>query len=92
MLADRRQLMDQEILSFSYELPDSVFVHPSIEALRVAELNNDGRIGWAVTGSEIGASRKIRVGCGPYSATRGVVIAENVSGKGYGNPFHPSGK
>jgi hypothetical protein len=86
MLVDRRQLMDQEILSFSYELPDSVFIQPSMEALSVAELNNDGRMVWTVTGSEIGASGKIRVSCGPYSAMCEMVIAENASGKGYGNP------
>ena len=86
MRADRSRLMDQEILSFSYALPDSVSIRPAMEALSVAELADDGRLEWTVTGSEIGASGKIQVNCGPYSAACEVVIAENAAGKGHGNP------
>lgn len=86
MRADRSRLMNQEILSFSYALPESVSIRPSMEALSMAELADDGHLEWTVTGSEIGASGKIQVSCGPYSAMCEVVIAENAAGKGYGNP------
>ena len=87
MMADKKQL-NQEIITFSYELPESIKVEPSIEALLVSELPKDGRFQFELTGSEIGAKGNIKVSAGAYSATCEIVIAENASGKGYG---HPSG-
>lgn len=93
MIVDRNQLMAQEILSFFYELPDSISVQPLKEALSVADLAKDGRLEWTVIGSEIGGKGKLGVNCGPYTAICEIVIAENASGKGYGSsaskPYAP---
>jgi hypothetical protein len=89
MIVDRNQLLDQEILSITYELPESIQLEPRIEGLAVKDLPEDGRFEWIVSGSEIGAKGKIEVTSGPYSASGEIVIAENSSGKGYG---HVTGK
>lgn len=88
-IIDRNQLMDQEILTFIYELPDSIKVEPFPEAMAVADFPEDGRLYLTVTGSAVDASARIGMTAGPYTAFCEVVIAENASGKGYG---HPSGK
>jgi hypothetical protein len=89
LIVDREQLLDQEILSIAYQLPDSIQLEPRIEGLAVKDLPEDGRFEWTVAGSEIGAKGKIEVTSGPYSASGEIVIGENSSGKGYG---HFSGK
>jgi len=89
LIADRTQLWAQEILSFTYELPDSMQVEPAPEAISVSELPEDGRFIWTVTGAAIGEKGKLGAVCGPYSASCELVIAEDAAGKGYG---HPSGK
>lgn len=88
MIVDKKQLLDQEILNFSYELPDSIKAEPHKEAMLVSQLTEDGRFQWELTGSEIGAKGKLKVSAGAYNASCEIVIAENASGKGYG---HPSG-
>lgn len=89
MIVDRSQLMEQEILTFDYDLPESIKVEPDFEDMTVSELPESGRFEWTVTGSEVGAKGRIGVSSGPYTAYCEIVIAENASGKGYG---HPSGK
>lgn len=89
LIVDRKQLLDEEILSITYQLPESIQLEPRIEGLAVKDLPEGGRFEWTVTGSEIGAKGKIDVASGPYSASGEIVIAENSSGKGYG---HVSGK
>jgi hypothetical protein len=89
MIADRNQLLNQDILSFVYELPDSIKAEPFLEAVAVSDLPEDGRFEWTVTGAEIGAKGRLGVTSGPYSAFCEIVIAEHADGKGYG---HPSGK
>jgi len=88
MIVDKKQLLNQEILTFSYELPGSIKVEPNIDAMQVSELPEDGRFQWELTGNEIGGKGKIKISAGAYSAACEIVIAENASGKGYG---HPSG-
>jgi len=88
-IIDRQQLMDQEILNFVYELPESIHIEPAPDAMAVSELPDDGRLLLTVTGSAIDVSARIGMTSGPYSAFCEVVIAENASGQGYG---HPSGK
>lgn len=85
MIADRSQIQDQELLSFNYQLPDSIRIEPFITGLMVADLPEDGHLEWTVTGSQIGAKGTIEVISGDYRATAEIVIAENASGKGYGN-------
>jgi hypothetical protein len=86
MIADRSQLPDQEILSFVYDLPDSMKTEPFLEAMPVSDLPEDGRFVWIITGAEIGAKGRLGVNSGPYSASCEMVIAEDASGKGYGHP------
>jgi hypothetical protein len=81
--------MEQEILTFDYDLPDSIKAEPDFEDMTVSDLPENGRFEWTVTGSEVGAKGRIGVSSGPYTAYCEIVIAENASGKGYG---HPSGK
>jgi hypothetical protein len=85
MIVDRNQMLNEEILSFDYKLPDSIRVEPHIEGLAVADLPADGRFEWTVSGSEIGSKGRIEVTSGPYSASGEIIIAENSSGKGYGH-------
>lgn len=86
MIVDRDQLMDQEILTFIYELPGTIKAEPSLEAALVADLPADGRWQWTVQGSEIGAKGRIGVSSGPYEAFCEIVIAEQAHAKGYGIP------
>jgi len=83
---DKAQLADQDILTFEYELPDSMDAVPDIKAMVVSDLPEDGRVQWEVTGSEIGDKGRIIVSCGAYTAASEIVIAEDASGKGYGHP------
>jgi len=89
MMVDRSQLLSPELLSFVYDLPESIVVEPLLEDLAVSDLPEDGRLEWSVTGAEIGAQGRIGVTSGPYSAFCEIVIAENASGK---NDPHPSGR
>jgi len=89
MLVDKSQLSPQDILSFEYELTENMDAVPDIDAIVVADLPEDGRFQWEITGNEIGDKGVIRATCGAYSATSEIVIAENASGMHYG---HPSGK
>ncbi|MBP2665669.1 MAG: hypothetical protein H6Q76_649 [Firmicutes bacterium] len=89
MIVDRSQLLAQDLLSFVYELPQSITAEPVLEDLAVAELPEEGRFEWVVTGTEDGAKGRILVSSGPYSAYCEIVIAETASGTGGG---HPSGK
>ena len=84
MIADRQQLLDQELLAFVYELPASITIQPAAEDLAVSELPENGRWEWTIRGSEIGAKGKIKATTGPYSAVCEIVIAEHAGGKGLG--------
>ncbi len=86
LYVDKTQLLDQDILTFEYELPDSMDAVPDRQAMAVADLPVDGRIQWEVTGNEIGDKGRITVSCGAYNAASEIVIAEDASGKGYGHP------
>lgn len=86
MIAERSQLLDQDIVSFAYHLPPSIKIEPDLEALAAGDLDASGRFEWTVTGTEIGAHGQIEVSSEPYSATCEIVIAEHAGGKGYGQP------
>lgn len=89
MFVDKSQLLPQDILSFEYELPESMYVEPEISAVVVGELPEGGRFQWKAEGNKIGDKGVIRASCGAFRAESEIVIAENASGAGYG---HPSGK
>jgi hypothetical protein len=82
MYVDRQQLPDQEILSFTYDLPESIQAEPLLSDMLVAELPEDGRFEWNVVGEEVGARGKIGVSVGPFSAFCEIVIADHSAEKG----------
>lgn len=86
MIADRSQLLDQDLLSFVYDVPASITVEPVLQDMAVADLPESARFEWRVIGMESGARGKIGVSSGPYSAFSEIVIAEQAAGKGYQNP------
>ena len=85
MIADRNQIQDQELLSITYQLPDSIRIEPDFTGVMVADLPENGHLEWTVIGNMIGAKGIIEVATGDFRATAEIVIAENASGKGYGN-------
>jgi hypothetical protein len=89
LIVDRSQLLEQELVSFSYEMPDSIKVEPQPEALLVVDIPADGRWEWELTGNAVGVKGRIEASCGPFAAVCEIVIAETAGGYGYG---HPSGR
>lgn len=79
-------MIAQDIIVFNYDLPPSIKVEPTPDAITVAELPPDGRMEFNVIGTEIGATGKIFIATGPYSATCEIVIAAEDTGKGFGQP------
>jgi len=86
LYVDKEQLAEQDILTFEYELPESMDAVPDIKAMVVSDLPEDGRVQWEVTGNEVGDKGKIIVNSGASNAVSEIVIAEDASGKGYGHP------
>ncbi len=82
LLVDRARLLDDELIHISYDLPDAILIDPELPHVAAGSVV-DGRVGWSVTGLEVGAQGKIRVSTGPYSAVCDIVIAERA-------PRHPS--
>ena len=83
---DKTQLLDQDIIVFSYNLPNSIKVEPAPVEITAAELPSDGRLSFDVIGTEIGATGKIVIATGPYAASCEIVIAAEDTGKGLGQP------
>ena len=83
---DKTQLLDQDIIVFSYNLPNSIKVEPAPMEITAAELPSDGRLSFDVIGTEIGATGKIVIATGPYAASCEIVIAAEDTGKGLGQP------
>ncbi len=86
MITDKNQLQEKDIITFSYDLPDSIKIHPVLESVALSHMQGEDRIIWTAEGSEIGAKGRITAETGQFSASCDIVIAENASGKGYGNP------
>lgn len=86
VIVDKSQLIDQDIILFSYEVPESIKIEPILTETTASKLPADGRLEFNVIGSEIGASGKITVATGPYSTTCEIVIAAEDTGKGYSQP------
>ena len=91
LLVDRSSLLDEEILSFDYDLPDSIGLVDAPLAIPVSGLDVDGCFVWTVIGSTIGAKGSITVSCGPYGANCEVVIAESANSSGFGLPSSRGG-
>ncbi|SDC00238.1 Histidine kinase-, DNA gyrase B-, and HSP90-like ATPase [Raineyella antarctica] len=84
LVVDRDQVLDQDLLEFTYDVPATIEVTPAPTAMPVADLLPDGHFTWTVLGEEIGADGRLTVTCGPWRATCEVVIAERGSGHGLG--------
>jgi len=76
LAVDRTQLRGQKMLSFVYELPESMKIDPQLDTMPLSKIPKDGYFRWIVTGTAIGEYGKIEVGVGSYSATCEIVIAE----------------
>ncbi|NTW73010.1 MAG: ATP-binding protein, partial [Eubacteriaceae bacterium] len=50
LVVDRDQLLDQEILIFRFDLPESFSISPSIKDMTMADLPEDGRLEWMLKG------------------------------------------
>lgn len=77
LFVDRDQLVDADLLSFTYDLPASVTVDPEPLALTVADLP-DGRFNWTLVGSEVGATGTIVAECRPWHAAVQVEFVAHV--------------
>ncbi|NTW72944.1 MAG: ATP-binding protein, partial [Eubacteriaceae bacterium] len=78
--------LDQEILIFRFDLPESFSISPSIKDMTMADLPEDGRLEWMLKGTMPGAKGSIRVFAGPYEASCEIVIAEHAAERGFGLP------
>ncbi len=76
LAVDRTQLRGQKMLSFVYELPESIKIDPSYDTIPLSKIPKDGYIRWTATGKAIGEYGKIEASVGSYSATCEIVLAE----------------
>jgi len=88
LLIDPSQFSGDEVLTFSYALPDSMRIEPAPEAIPVHELNDRQRIEWTVVGDAAGARGDINVRAGTYWAYCEIVVAEEASGRSRGFSGH----
>lgn len=79
LLVDRARLLDEQIISVSIDLPDSVEIEPDVPQLRVGDLPEGGRFEWCVIGHSAGERGTINVATGPYRASCEIVVAEGAS-------------
>jgi hypothetical protein len=79
LLVDPRQFSGDEVLTFSYTLPDSMHIEPALAALPVSELDDRQRIEWTMVGDAAGEHGEINVRAGTYWAWCEVVVAEDAS-------------
>jgi len=92
LLMDRREFSDDEIVTISYSLPDSIRIEPMPMAIPVNELKDGERIEWTVVGDVAGDHGDITVRAGGYWAWCEVVVAEESSGHGGGGHSHSAKK
>jgi len=86
MTADRNQLPEDGVLSFKYDVNDTMTVEPHPESIPVSELPEDGRLVFTVTGNETGEAGMITVTSGDYEASGEFVISDTAPEKAYGHP------
>lgn len=87
LVVDRARLLDESVVSFTYDLPESITARPEVREVVVAELGDDGRIEWTLSGTQVGAKGRVRARCGPYSADCEVVIGARATGvRHHGRP------
>lgn len=79
LLLDPRQFSDDEVLTFTYELPDSMHIEPAPTVIAVRELDEMQRLEWMIVGNTAGDRGEINVRAGTYWAWCEIAIAEHAS-------------
>lgn len=88
LLLDPSQFSGDEILIFSYALPDSMHIEPEPTAIAVRELGDMQRIEWTIVGDAAGEHGEIEVRAGTYWAWCEIAVAEHASGHSRGFSSH----
>ncbi|MFI3187059.1 MAG: ATP-binding protein [Methylococcaceae bacterium] len=88
LLLDTSQLSGDEVLTFSYVLPDSMHIETAPTAIAVSELGDKQRIEWTLVGDAAGEHGEINVRTGSYWAWCEIVVAEDASSRSHGFSSH----
>jgi len=88
LLLDPSQFSDEEILTFSYTLPDSMHIEPAPTAIAVRDLGETQRIEWTIVGDTTGEHGEINARTGTYWAWCEIAVAEHASGHSHGYSSH----
>lgn len=79
LYVDKKQLRGTKLLSFVYEIPDSIQIDPMIESIPISEIPKDGYFQWSIKGSESGEHGRILVKADSYATECDIVIAKQAS-------------
>jgi len=89
LLLDPIQFSGDEVLTFSYGLPNSMHIEPAPAAIAVNELGDDmQRIEWTVVGDVAGEHGEINARAGTYWAWCEIAVAEDASRHSHGFSSH----
>lgn len=88
LLLDPRQFSGDEILTFTYALPDSMHIDPAPTVIPVRELGDMQRIEWTIVGDTAGEHGEINARAGTYWAWCEIAVAEDASGHSRGFSSH----
>lgn len=92
LLLDSEAFSGDEMLTFSYALPDSMRIEPKPMAIPLHDLNDRERFEWSVVGDRAGERGEITVRAGKYWAWCEIAVAEEASGHGSGSYGHTAKK
>lgn len=88
LLINSGQFSGDEVLTFTYTLPDSIRIEPAPTTIPVCELNDRQRIEWTIVGDTAGDRGEINVRAGAYWAWCEIVVAEDASHHSRGRSHH----
>lgn len=92
LLLDPEAFSGDEMVTFSYTLPDSMRIEPMPMAIPLHDLNDRERFEWSVVGDRAGERGEIMVRAGKYWAWCEIAVAEEASGHGSGSYGHAAKK
>lgn len=92
LVMETGEFSGDEVLTFTYALPDSMRIEPMPMTLPVTALNDRERMEWSVVGNTAGEHGEITVRAGGYWAWCEIVVAEEASGHGGGSYGHSAKK
>jgi len=75
LLIDSGQCSGDEVLTFNYDLPDSMRTEPVPATVPVREVKDAQRIEWTIVGDILGDRGEINVRAGAYWAWCEIVVA-----------------